>query len=289
MTIAPPLRRIRIGRTRAGVGRSSWFFRASLAVLAVFAVAAVLAPWIAPYNPNAIDLANPYSGITFQHLLGTDASGRDTLSRLLYGARISLTAPLIVAVIATVAGAALGLLAAWRGGVVDWILTRLFDIVFAFPALLLAILVVALFGRGIVAPTIAMTIAYIPYVALLVRTLIQAESVRPYVAAYRVQGFGGASVALTRVLPNVSPTILAQATLTFGYVLVDLAALSFLGLGVQPPTADWGASVNDAGVAVLAGHPLPAIVPAVAIVLVIVAINTVGEELSDRVAGRRTR
>jgi peptide/nickel transport system permease protein len=168
---------------------------------------------------------------------------------------------------------------------VDAVLARIFDVVFAFPSLLIAIMAVALFGKGLVAPVIAMSIAYAPFVARLTRSLVTAERSRPYVAAYRVQGFGGAWIAFRRVLPNVTPIVGAQSTLNFGYVLAELAALSFLGLGVQAPTADWGAMINEAQAGVIGGHLLPALVPAVAVVLVVVAVNVIGEELSDRIGG----
>ena len=124
---------------------------------------------------------------------------------------------------------------------------------FAFPGLLLAILAVALFGKGLAAPVVAMSIAYTPFVARLVRSLVIQAKARPYVAAYQVQGFGRTYVAIRRLLPNVAPTVLAQSTLNFGYALLDLAALSFLGLGVQPPTPDWGAMINEGRGAVLQG------------------------------------
>ena len=127
--------------------------------------------------------------------------------------------------------------------------------------------------------------AYAPFVARLTRSLVLAERTRPYVAAYRVQGFSGGWIALRRVLPNVSPIVGAQSTLNFGFVLAELAGLSFLGLGVQAPTADWGAMINDAQAGIVGGHLLPAIVPAVAVVIVVVAVNIVGEELSDRIGG----
>jgi ABC-type dipeptide/oligopeptide/nickel transport system permease subunit len=144
---------------------------------------------------------------------------------------------------------------------------------------------VALFGKGLVAPVIAMSIAYAPFVARLTRSLVATERTRPYVSAYRVQGFGGAWIALRRVLPNVTPIVGAQSTLNFGYVLAELAGLSFLGLGVQAPTADWGAMINEAQSGVAAGQFLPAIAPAIAVVLAVVAVNIIGEELSDRIGG----
>lgn len=258
-------------------------FLASVALLALFAVAAVFAPFVAPYDPEAVDFAATYAAPSPAHWLGTDALGRDILSRIIYGARTALLGPLLVVVASTIFGALLGLLAGWRGGWLDATLGRLFDVVFAFPSLLIAIMAVALFGKGLIAPVIAMSIAYIPFVARLTRTLVIAERHRAYVSAYRVQGFGGAWIALRRVLPNVTPIVGAQSTLNFGYVLAELAALSFLGLGVQPPTPDWGGMINEAQAGLAGGHFLPALAPAAAVVLVVVAVNIIGEELSRRV------
>lgn len=257
-----------------------------VAVLVAFVLVALLAPWLAPYDPDATSFANTLAPPSPEHWLGTNELGQDTLSRLIFGARTSLVGPLFVVIFSTILGVVLGLVAGWRGGWADAVLTRVFDILFAFPGLLLAILVVALFGKGLVAPVIAMSIAYLPFVARLTRSLVISHRSRPYVSAYRVQGFGGTSVALRRVLPNTAPTVLSQSTLNFGYALLDLAALSFLGLGVQPPTADWGSMVNQGRGAVLSGEPLSAIAPALAIIVVVVAFNVVGEELGDRIARR---
>lgn len=272
------LRTPRLPRTTAA-------FAIAAGVLAITTLAAVFAPALAPYNPDAVDFAAVYAPPSPAHWLGTDGLGRDTLSRMLYGARTALLGPLLVVVSSTVLGILLGLLAGWRGGWIDALLARLFDVLFAFPALLIAIMAVALFGKGLLAPVIAMSIAYAPFVARLTRSLVAAERTRPYVAAYRVQGFGGAWIAVRRVLPNVTPVVGAQSTLNFGYVLAELAALSFLGLGVQPPTADWGAMINEAQAGLVGGHFLPALVPAIAVVIVVVAVNVIGEELSDRIGG----
>lgn len=257
----------------------------ALGVLAAMTLAAIFAPLLAPYNPDAVDFAAVNAPPSPAHWLGTDGLGRDTLSRLIHGARTALLGPLLVVIASTVLGILLGLLAGWRGGWIDAVLGRVFDVLFAFPSLLIAIMAVALFGKGLVAPVIAMSIAYAPFVARLTRSLIAAERSRPYVAAYRVQGFGGAWIALRRVLPNVMPVVGAQSTLNFGYVLAELAALSFLGLGVQPPTADWGVMINEAQAGLIGGNLLPAIVPAVAVVVVVVAVNVIGEDLSDRIGG----
>jgi peptide/nickel transport system permease protein len=267
------------------VRRSSTTLLISAGFLAGVTLAAIFASFIAPYAPNQVDLVNIQAGPSPAHWLGTDALGRDTLSRMIFGARTALLSPMLVVVFSTVVGILLGLLAGWRGGWIDAVLGRIFDVIFAFPALLIAIMAVALFGKGLVAPVIAMSIAYAPFVARLTRSLVASERSRPYVAAYRVQGFGGGFIALRRVLPNVTPIVGAQSTLNFGYVLAELAALSFLGLGVQAPTADWGAMVNEAQSGLIGGYFLPALVPAVAIVLVVVAVNVIGEELSDRIGG----
>ncbi|WP_374315675.1 ABC transporter permease [Microbacterium sp.] len=265
--------------------RADAVFLTAAVVLGLFALAAVFAPFVAPYDPDAVDLLAVYAPPSPAHWLGTDALGRDILSRIIFGARTALVGPLLVVVLSTVFGALLGLLAGWRGGWLDAALGRLFDVIFAFPSLLIAIMAVALFGKGLVAPVIAMSIAYIPFVARLTRTLVTAERHRPYVSAYRVQGFSAPWIALRRVLPNVTPVVGAQSTLNFGYVLAELAALSFLGLGVQPPTPDWGSMINEAQAGLPGGHFLPAIAPAVAVVIVVVAVNIIGEEFSRRVGG----
>jgi peptide/nickel transport system permease protein len=274
----------RMSRLRSFGG--TWLFTLSCVVLVGFVVMAVCAPLLAPYPPDQTDLLNSLAPPSSAHWLGTNQFGQDTLSRIIYGSRTSMIGPLSIVVLSTVFGILLGLIAGWRGGWVDAGLSRLFDIMFAFPGLLLAILAVALFGKGLAAPVIAMSIAYTPFVARLVRSLVLQAKARPYVAAYQVQGFGSTHVATRRLLPNIAPTVLAQSTLNFGYAVIDLAALSFLGLGVQPPTPDWGAMINEGRGAVLSGEPLSAIAPAVAIIIVVVAFNFVGEELADRIAGR---
>ncbi|WP_104090156.1 ABC transporter permease [Arthrobacter sp. GMC3] len=268
-----------------GVAGFDTSFMVSAIVLLLMTGMAIFAPIIAPYDPNQVNFMSVYQGPSISHWLGTDSLGRDILSRMMFGARTALLGPLLVVVSSTVLGILLGVLAGWRGGWVDAVLARLFDVVFSFPSLLIAIMAVALFGKGLVAPVIAMSIAYAPYVARLTRSLVASERHRPYVAAYRVQGFSGAWIALRRVLPNVAPIVGAQSTLNFGYVLAELAGLSFLGLGVQAPAADWGAMINEAQSGLVGGHFLPALVPAIAVVIVVVAVNIIGEELSDRIGG----
>ncbi|MDR2322404.1 MAG: ABC transporter permease [Microbacterium sp.] len=284
MTASAPTLAVRVLRMPKKM-RGRGIVITSIVVLAIVTLAAILAPWVSPYDPDAVDFTAFYAPPSAAHLLGTDSLGRDLLSRIIWGGRTALLGPLLVVVFSTVLGILLGLIAGWRGGWVDAVLGRIFDVLFAFPSLLIAMMAVALFGKGLIAPVIAMSISYAPFVARLTRSLVAAERTRPYVAAYRVQGFGGAWIAQRRVLPNVAPIVGAQSTLNFGYVLAELAGLSFLGLGVQAPTADWGAMINEAQAGIAAGQFLPAIAPAIVVVLVVVAVNIVGEDLSDRIGG----
>ncbi len=275
---------------RPGLGRIRTV-RAPLYLLCVgfvglITVMALLAPWLAPHDPNAVDLGNAMAAPTANHLLGVDASGRDTLSRLIVGARTSLLGPLGVVVFSTVAGVAVGALAGWYGGWIDSVLSRSSELALAFPGLLLAILIVSIYGQGLLAPVIALGVAYLPYVSRLTRSLVLAERERPYVAAYQVQGHSGPQILARHVIPNIGPVILAQSTINFGYALIDLAGLSFLGLGVPALTPDWGQMVFDGETAIQQGYPLSAILPCAAIVLTVVAFNVVGEHWADRVAKR---
>ncbi|WP_327583491.1 ABC transporter permease [Nonomuraea sp. NBC_00507] len=262
---------------------------AALALLALLIVAAVFAPLIAQHDPDAVDLSATLSGSTPEHPLGADQSGRDVLSRLIYGARTGLLGPLMVVIVSTALGTLIGVTAAWYGGAVDSVLSRAMELVFSFPALLLAIILVAVFGVGLTAPVIAMSLAYAPYVGRLARNVALQEKARPYIQAYRVQGWSGWVICVKHLLPNIAPLILAQSAINFGYALMDLAALSFLGFGVQPPTADWGAMINEGSTSLLQGAMLPSLAPGVAIVVTVVAFSLVGESIADRVARREQR
>lgn len=274
----------RFARLRAATG--GWLGIAATLVLVALVGLAVLGPLVERYDPADVNLSEALAHMSTRHWLGTDENGRDTWARLIHGARLSLIGPLAVVLVSTVLGTLLGLLAGWCGKTVDAVLGRVFDILFAFPGLLLGILAVAVFGKGLLAPIIAMSIAYVPYTARLVRELVRTAKSRPYVSAYEVQGFGSAHIAVRKVLPNILPTVLAQSSVNFGYALLDLAALSFLGLGVQPPAADWGTMINDSRGAVLLGEPLSAVVPSLAVIVSVVAFNVLGEELADRIGTR---
>ncbi|MFD1932241.1 ABC transporter permease [Nonomuraea mangrovi] len=266
--------------------RRNWLYLTCLGFAGLVVVIALAAPWLAPADPNATDLGAALTDPSPGHLLGVDGSGRDTLSRLLLGARTSLLGPLGVVAFSTLLGVAVGVTAGWRGGWIDTVLSRGSELLLAFPGLLLAILFVALYGDGLIAPVIALSLACLPFVSRLARSLTISERQRPYLAAYRVQGFSGLSVCVRHLIPNIAPVVLAQSTVNFGYALLDLAALSYLGLGVAPLTPDWGSMINAGQTALLQGKPLSAMLPCAAIVLTVVAFNVVGEHWADRVARR---
>ena len=205
-----------------------------LALLAV----AILAPLIVPYQPDAIDAAAINQGPSAAHLLGTDSLGRDVLSRVLYGARLSLLGPALVTVVSTTLGTAVAIAGTWTGGAFDRVTARFMDILFAFPGLLFAVLAVVAFGAGLIAPVIALSVAYTPYIARVIRAAAVHERQLPYLETCQLLGYSAWRTAVYHLLRNVRLLIVAQATLAFGYSLLDLAGLSFIGLGVQrrPPS-----------------------------------------------------
>jgi peptide/nickel transport system permease protein len=269
-----------LARASRRIGRSGWAIRLSLGVVILAALAALLGPWVAPYDPNDVDLGAALQGPSSAHWLGTDATGRDILSRVLVGARPALLAPLAVSLLTVALGVVVGVGMAWRRGAVDAVGIRALDVIFAFPALLAAILAVAMFGKGLAAPVIALAIVYLPWVARLVRAAALRERQLPYVAAMTVQGFSGWRIMTRHLLPNLAPLISAQAVIAFSYAMIDLSAINFLGLGLQPPTADWGAMVASGQSAILGGDPQESLSACVCIVAVIVSVNVLGEQLA---------
>lgn len=261
---------------------------AALGVVLVAVVMAVAAPWIAPHDPNQSNLLEAYAPPGSSHWLGTDATGRDIASRLIYGARTSLVGPAAIVVLSLLISVPLALTAAWRGGWTAAVITRTLDVLFAIPGLLLAILAVSLFGPGLRSAVIALGIAYIPYVARLTVTAATAERRLPYVQVLSVQGIGALRISTFHIFRNIAPVLIGQATVAFAYALIDLATLSFLGLGVQAPSSDWGVLVSDRD-AVLQGHPGQVTAASVLIVVTVLALFILGSRLSGEKAIRRIR
>jgi peptide/nickel transport system permease protein len=260
---------------------------ASAIIIAVAAFTAVFGPLLAPYNPDLPNLSLAWVGSTGGHLLGYDFEGRDVLSRLLAGAQSSMLGPLVVVMISVPAGTLLAVTAAWRRGASDAVISTGLNILFAFPGILLAILATAVFGAGLPAAAIALSIAYLPYVARVLRGAALRERNQPYVAALEVQGASAAAICLRHVVPNIGPLIIAQATILFGYAMVDLAAISYLGLGVQPPTANWGVMIAENQDGLLLGRPLPAVAAGLCVVTVVIAVNVLGERLFEQAQAAR--
>ena len=266
-------------RVRSGLWRDPVVIATSGVIILLVAMA-ILAPWIAPSDPNYANILGVNQGPSAAHWLGTDAFGRDLLSRLIYGARLSLLGPALIIAISATLGTTLAIAAAWFGGWFDQIVSRVADILFAFPGLILAMLAVAMFGSGLVAPVIALSISYTPYLMRVIR----AEAVRqrnlPYVAACYVEGLSARTICTRHLLPNVTPLLVVQATLSFGYALVDLAAVSYLALGVQPPTSEWGLMVSTGQSSILAGYPQESLYAGAMIVITVVAFNLLGDRLA---------
>jgi peptide/nickel transport system permease protein len=252
-----------------------------LGVILVVVLMAALAPVIAPYDPH--------EAWSLAHLMGTDQSGRDILSRIIWGARTSLIGPLLVIVITAVLATVLALTAVWFGGRVDAFISRILDILFAFPNMLLAILAVAIFGPSLLTASIALAIGFTPYSARVIRSVALRERNLPYVSSAQLQGISGFIITTRHILPNVRTQILTGMTINFGYAMIELAALSFLGLGVQPPTADWGLMVSNGQASLQQGYWEQSIFAGLAIVITVAAFGYVGEQLGGRRAAGRTR
>jgi peptide/nickel transport system permease protein len=252
---------------------------ASAGVIAIAACAALFGTLLAPYSPVLTNLSLAWVGPDGGHLLGFDGQGRDVLSRLLAGAATSMLGPLGVVIGAMTAGTLLAVVAAWRRGAADAVISSGLDILFAFPGILLAVLAAAVFGAGLPAAAIALAVAYTPYVARVLRGAALKERGQPYVAALEVQGVSAPGICLRHLVPNMLPLVIAQATIMFGWAMVDLAAISFLGLGVQPPNPDWGVMISENQTGIPQGYPLPALAAGICIVVVVVAFNVLGERL----------
>ncbi|MET0296931.1 MAG: ABC transporter permease [Microbacterium sp.] len=248
----------------------------AVVVLGLIIVAAVLGPWIAPYDANELYVGPVNGAPSIAHPFGSDDLGRDILSRVLVGAMASVFTPLAVVALSTVMGVALAIVGAWFGGWVRGGIARLVDVIFAIPGLVIAVLAVAIFGKGLTAPVIALSIAYIPVVARLTQTAASRELGKPYIAALRVQGLPSLAICFRHLVPALVPLVAAQMAVGFGYAMLDLAAISFLGLGQQPPAPDWGSMIANGQAGILAGAPEQSVFPAALVVITVLAVGIIG-------------
>ncbi|MBP2329274.1 peptide/nickel transport system permease protein [Kibdelosporangium banguiense] len=235
---------------------------------------------IAPYDATAIDPLAIFDPSSPAHWLGTDDTGRDILSRLIIGAGPSLAGPALVVVLSAIGGTLLAILAAWHGGWVDAMIARFIEVTFAVPGLILAVVAAAVFGTGFLAPVIALSISYVPVLARVLRAAALKERSLPYIEALRVQGASGWTICVRHLLPNILPLIVVQSAVAFGYAMLDLAAVSYLGLGIQPPAPDWGVMVANGQPSIIGGYPEQSLYAALVIVLAVVGFNLVGERLA---------
>ena len=253
-------------------------FVISAVVLAVILLAVIFADVLAPYDPETLDVTNKLQGISLQHLLGTDKVGRDTLSRALYGGRTTLLSAFLVVLISVVIGVPAGLVCGYYGGKLDTLIMNIWNVILGFPAILLAFIFMGVVGRGITAGIVAIGIVYIPMISRLTRSCVLVEKNKTYVEAARVLGYRDARILTVHILPNCIPTLVAELTLDLAYAILELAGLSFLGLGVQAPQSDWGYMLSDAQ-QFLTTNPLQAFVPGTLIIVVVVALNLLSNEV----------
>ncbi|WP_323717801.1 ABC transporter permease subunit [Paracoccus aminovorans] len=257
-----------------------------LVVFVLLVLTAFLAPLLAPHDPtqqyrDAL-LVPPIwqEGGRAGFLLGTDAVGRDMLSRLIYGAQYSLFIGIVVVAIALTGGIIIGLIAGFYGGWVDSVIMRVMDVVLAFPSLLLALVLVAILGPGLTNAMIAIAIVYQPHFARLTRAAVMGEKAREYVAAAKVAGASNLRLMFRTILPNCLAPLIVQATLSFSSAVLDSAALGFLGMGAQPPASEWGTMLAEAREFILRAWWVVTF-PGLAILVSVLAINLMGDGLRD--------
>jgi peptide/nickel transport system permease protein len=250
-------------------------------VVAIMIAVGVLAPWLAPYDPLAIDFGAMLAAPSVDHWLGTDAFGRDVLSRLIYGSQTAMIVGFGAAFVGATLGTVLGVGSAYFAGRVDLYLQRVMDIFISFPLIILALAIVAVLGNTLPNVIAAITIPMIPRAALVIRSSALAIREMPYVDAARAAGFGHARIILRHMLPNVMAPYLILLTAFLGQAILLEASLSFLGLGVQEPIAAWGLMLRGAAVQFAETAPWMAIFPGLAISLAVFAFNLFGDSLRD--------
>lgn len=250
-------------------------------VLTGFVVCAIFAPYIAPHSPLQMDLTSLLKPPgTPGHLLGTDNLGRDVLSRLIYGSRISLSVGLVVVSIAAAIGTTMGLLSGFFGGKVDVVIMRVVEIFVAFPFLILVVAAIAVLGPSLYNVMLVLGLVSWPLYARLVRSEVLAIRELPYIEAARAIGCGSTRIMFRHVLPNCLSSVLVTAAMSMAGAILSTAALGFLGLGVQPPTPEWGMMLNEAK-RFLRIHPWQIFYPGVTIMLVVLSLNFLGDGLRD--------
>lgn len=271
----------------AGRYRGRYVYIAMLSYLVLLVLLAAFAPSIAPNDPNKQSLLDNFQSPSWDHWLGTDHFGRDVLSRLLFGARVSLGGPMIALIVAVSIGVPAGLVAGYRGGAVDWVISRVADTMLSVPAIVLAIAFVAVFGPSLFNAMAIVGLVYAPYLFRIIRGSTMTLSEDTFVDSARSIGCGEMRILATHILPNVLGLLVAQVILILGHALLAEASLSFLGLGVQPPTASWGSMLRDAYENRYQA-PYAVVLPGVAISITVLAFSVVGDGVRRAKARRPT-
>ena len=260
----------------------------SFIVIVLMILAAVLAPVLTPYEENEMDLLHRLAAPSAEHPLGTDEGGRDVLTRLLYGARVSLLIGVVPALLSLILGAALGVTAGYRGGMTDAVVMRAADVTLAFPSMLLAMVILYALGGGIVNVFLTLTLVNWANVSRVVRARTLQLRSSEFVEAARVTGVSGGKIMRRHILPNCLPTLLVLFTLNIPASILTESSLSFLGLGIQPPNASWGLMINT-GRQYLYNAPWLCFAPGAAIMLIVLAFNFLGNGLLDVLDPRMKR
>jgi peptide/nickel transport system permease protein len=252
-----------------------------LAIVVVVALAAIFAPLVAPHDPIAQDLKKRFAGPgTAGFLLGSDAFGRDIFSRLIYGGRISLAIGLSASIVALGIGVPLGLLSGYRGGWIDGVMMRIVDVMLAFPYILLAIVIVGALGPGLRNTLIAISITSIPFYLRIMRSAVLSVRGLTFVDAARAIGASDARIMRTAILPAILPYVIVSFSISVGWLILEAAGLSFLGLGAQPPDAEWGSMLAEHRQYITI-HPHTVYIPGLIILIVVIGLNLFGDALRD--------
>jgi peptide/nickel transport system permease protein len=254
---------------------------AALLVIALITLLALVAPWVAPYDPDATDAQAVLQGPSVRHWLGTDIFGRDQLSRIVWAGRVDLLVALSATAMALTAGAVLGALAGYRGGVVDQLVMRLVDTIMAFPAFILAMGITAAAGNSTANVVVAIAITHVPIYTRLIRGEMLRVREMEYAEAARTVGNRQRRIIFYHLLPNCFPPVIVQATLAMGFAILTVAALSFIGLGIQPPQSEWGAMTAEGASYIVSGEWWIFLFPGLAIMVTVLAFNLVGDTLRD--------
>ncbi|KSV66848.1 hypothetical protein N183_32850 [Sinorhizobium sp. Sb3] len=261
------------------IGRVRELPRASIVAIGLFVVLGVLAPYIAPHDPNAQDLLSAHTGMSWEHWLGADHLGRDTLSRLIVSARTSLVGMCLVLMIALSVGVTIGTIAGYKRGWVEEVLMRLVDVGLSMPSLIVALAVIGIFGTGYWNMILALALAWWPGSARISRAVAVGIMNRPHVEALRVLGASPSRIYFRHLLPGTIGAVLVYATADAGAVALSIATLSFLGLGIQPPTPEWGQMLVDA-LPYLESVPMQVILPGLVLTGVVIGFNLLGESIA---------